>query len=146
MMSWLFKGFDQLSTHELYQLLALRSAVFVVEQACVYLDPDGKDMDAIHLLGYRDQVLNASLRIYIDQNRCHIGRVVIAQSERGNGLGYTLLQKAIDYIQTEKIATVVHCESQQHLERFYQNLGFETQSAPYDLDGIMHVDMIKTLD
>jgi ElaA protein len=43
------KSFKELDSTELYEILKLRAEVFVIEQDCNYLDPDGQDYSAYHL-------------------------------------------------------------------------------------------------
>ena len=76
------KRFNELSTSELYQILQLRSEVFVVEQNCVYQDIDAKDEKALHLIGeYRHKIVAYS-RIFQANDyfeNASIGRVAIAE-------------------------------------------------------------------
>ena len=92
------KLFDELTTQELYDLLQLRSEVFVVEQDCVYQDIDGKDQKAIHVLGYQDDKFVAYTRIfkpgdYFEQ--ASIGRVVVAENYRSHNYGYDIMKASI---------------------------------------------------
>lgn len=141
------RHFDALTARELYAMLALRSQVFVVEQQCVYLDPDGLDLDAHHLFGYRDAscaALVCGVRIlkpgavYEDAS---IGRVVTAPAHRGTGIGRLLMHRAIDECTQLHPGAAIRIGAQRYLERFYADLEFVTVSEPYDEDGIMHVTM-----
>jgi len=143
------KHFDALTARELYAMLALRSQVFVVEQQCVYLDPDGLDLGAHHLFGYRDEsrtTLVCGVRIlkpsavYEDAS---IGRVVTAPAHRGTGIGRVLMRRAIHECTRLYPEAAIRIGAQQYLERFYAGLGFVTVSAPYDEDGIVHVTMLR---
>ena len=102
-MVWSFKSFDKLKVQELYDLLKLRSDVFVVEQNCVYSDQDDKDQGAIHVLGYKRNRLLAYARILpigsVENKHAMIGRIVIRQTIRGTGVGKELVRKSIDYCQ-----------------------------------------------
>ena len=64
------RTFEELTAGELYQLLQLRSEVFVVEQQCIYLDADGKDYKALHLLGYEGERLTAYTRLFAPGDYC----------------------------------------------------------------------------
>lgn len=136
--------FESLSVHELYACLALRAEIFVVEQACPHLDPDGHDADAEHLLGQDAHgVLGsyARLFVYSDDPRPHrIGRVVVHSALRGTGEGRRLLGHAIAHC-LQRDARAIELSAQTHLERFYASLGFVAISEPYSHDGIEHIDM-----
>lgn len=144
-MKWTVKSFDQLSTRDLYALLALRTDVFVVEQECPYPELDGRDLFCHHLLVEEEGQLVAYLRIlpkgqsFADVS---IGRVVIKQSHRGKGLAKPLMEKALDYILQEWQEERVMISAQAHLEQFYSQLGFEPVSEVYLEDGIPHLDML----
>ncbi len=144
MINWELKKFGELTTGELYDLLALRAAVFVVEQDCVYLDTDGKDRKAWHVLGRKDGELVAYARIfapgdYFDE--CSIGRVVVAPPERWLGLGHELMGMAIAGVRHILGDVPITISAQRHLEKFYGSHLFKTISAPYLEDGIPHVRM-----
>ena len=141
---WELKSFGELGTDELYDILALRAGVFVVEQECPYLDPDGKDRKAWHLAGYRDGRLAGYARIfgpgdYFDE--CSIGRVVTAPAERRSGIGHELMRHAAEAILRLFGDVPVTISAQQHLEKFYNAHSFETVGEPYPEDGIPHVRM-----
>ena len=138
------KRFNELSTLELYNLLQLRSEVFVVEQNCVYLDIDGKDAKAIHLLGIFDGELVAYVRIFKPGDyfeEASIGRVVIKQSFRDRKWGYDLMNKAIKVVEAELNETQITISAQLYLKKFYENLGFKQTSETYLEDDIPHIQM-----
>ncbi len=143
------KHFAALSTDELYALLQLRSEVFVVEQRCVYLDPDGLDRIAHHVFGWsteRASTLACGLRILPPgavYEEPAIGRVVTARASRGGGVGRRLMERALDECARLYPGHAVRIGAQQYLERFYAGLGFTTVSEPYDDDGIIHVKMLR---
>ncbi len=147
-MKWQWQTFESLTNQQLYQLLQLRSAVFVVEQQCVYQDLDGIDQQSWHLLGYDGGQLVGCLRIFINNNQSVIGRIVTAESHRGTGLGKEMMQQAMDYIQlhSDRFPQKIYLMAQHYLENFYQSFGFETSSEPFDEDGIPHIDMIYSLE
>lgn len=143
------KHFSALTARELYAMLALRSQVFVVEQQCVYLDPDGLDLDAHHLFGYDDAsraALVCGVRILQPgavYDEASIGRVVTAPAHRGAGIGRQLMERAIEDCAELYPGVAIRIGAQQYLERFYAALGFVTVSEPYDEDGITHVTMLR---
>lgn len=146
------RHFDALPVRALYAMLALRSQVFVVEQQCVYLDPDGLDVDAHHLFGYLDasrSTLVGGVRILPPgavYDEASIGRVVTAPAHRGTGIGRLLMRRAIDECAQLHPGAAIRIGAQQYLEAFYAGLAFETVSAPYDEDGITHVTMLRSAD
>jgi len=142
-----WRSFQQLSTDELYSLLRLRCEVFVVEQRCAYLDIDGRDQVAEHLLAMGPNGrLSGYLRAFAPGEpgtAAQIGRVVTAPADRGTGLGHWLMQEALDFIARRFGDVQVEVSAQVHLERFYAKFGFERSSETYPLDGILHCDMLR---
>ncbi len=146
MTTWQTATFKQLSSIQLYHILALREEVFVVEQRCPYQDADGQDFKALHLMAYQEQQLLAYARIFAPkQGEASIGRVVTKVSGRGQGLGQQLMQRAIDYCQQHWPEASIKISAQRYLEKFYQQLGFEICSEPYLEDDIPHIAMRITV-
>lgn len=144
-MNFEFKHFADLSLNELYDILRLRSEIFVVEQNCVYNDLDGLDKEAVHQFLRKNEEIVAYSRLLKPGTRFpeySIGRVVVKQSERGTGLGIEMMQEAKKYIQNEWGATKIKISAQSYLQRFYENLGFEIVTEMYLEDGIPHYGMI----
>jgi ElaA protein len=145
MLDWQWRCFDELSPHALYELLQLRSEVFVVEQQCVWLDLDNQDQAAMHLLCYQNGALVAYLRVLpandLYPDWVSIGRIVTRQSARGLGLGKQVVAKALAYLQQENNQMPVVISAQLYLQDFYQNFGFQPEGEPYDEDGIIHTKM-----
>lgn len=140
------RRFDQLAALDLYEILALRQRVFVVEQHCAYLDADGWDQAAAHVVGTRDGALVAYARILEPGVRLAertIGRVIVAAGARGQGLARALMERALASIRDAHGSTAVALSAQAHLEPFYASLGFERRGNQYDEDGIPHVDMVR---
>jgi len=140
------KTFSELTTTELYDVLQLRSEVFVVEQDCVYQDIDGKDQKALHVLGYKDETLVAYTRIFKPGDyfkEASIGRVVVRQNERAFKYGYAIMETSISAINTQFKAITIKISAQEYLKTFYTNLGFQQQGNPYLEDGIPHIAMYK---
>jgi ElaA protein len=150
MIEWQWRSFDELSNAELYAVLAERQKVFVLEQQCFYNDFDGLDPGAHHLLGWRSvdgrRELAAYLRCLAPGAKYHemsLGRVLTTQAARGSGAGRELLARGIALAEHQHPGHQIRIGAQQYLEQFYQGFGFRTISAPYDEDGIMHVDMLR---
>jgi ElaA protein len=144
-MKFEFKSFDKLSTNELYDILRLRSEIFVVEQNCVYNDLDGLDKAAVHQFLKKDGEIVAYSRLLKPGTRFSeysIGRVVVKQSERGTGLGIQMMEAAKKYILNEWGATKIKISAQSYLQRFYESLGFEIVTEMYLEDGIPHFGMM----
>lgn len=140
------KNFNDLTNKQLYQLLQLRSEVFVVEQNCVYQDVDNKDQKAIHILGFIDTDLVAYARIFKPNDYfkyASIGRVVVAKKIRNYGYGYSLMETAITAIKDNFKEEIIAISAQEHLEKFYNNLGFLREGDSYLEDGIPHIFMLK---
>lgn len=144
-LAWRIMPFHALSGREVHDLLALRQAVFVVEQACVFAEIDGLDPCATHVLGYRGEALLACARLLpagAKMQARSIGRVATAASARGTGLGRAVMARALTHYLAEDPAAPVDLSAQAHLaEIFYAPMGFVAFGAPYDEDGIAHVDM-----
>lgn len=142
------KSWAELNTLDLYQLLQLRSEVFVVEQECAYQDLDGQDFESVHLTARTpsNKSLMAYARIYTttieEKEYAAIGRVCTTKTYRGQGVSRQLMEYAIQYIkENQKLPITV--SAQAYLEIFYQSLGFQTISEPYLEDGIPHIRMVK---
>lgn len=139
--------FSALTLETLYEVLALRQAVFIVEQHCPYLDADGKDFLGWHLLGRTtDGRLATYVRIlpkgvsYADY--ASIGRVITAPFARGQGLGRPLMQTAIEWAHRQWPTASLKLSAQAHLQNYYESVGFQAQGQVYLEDGIPHVGMV----
>jgi len=146
--TWLDKHHRELTTTELYALLALRCAVFVVEQQCAYLDVDGDDLqgDNRHLLGMHDNQLVAYARLLAPADAASpvkIGRVIVSDSVRGARLGNRLMEQAINSCQQHWPGRDLFLSAQAHLQAFYGQHGFVPIGETYLEDGIPHIDMQK---
>ncbi len=140
------KKFDELNVTELYHILRLRSAVFVVEQDCVYEDIDGKDFKAIHVIGYKDTEVVAYTRIFKPgdyMEKASIGRVVVKQSERKYGYGVAIMKASILAVEHHFNEQEIQISAQYYLKKFYNSLGFIENGDTYLEDGIPHIFMEK---
>lgn len=146
MISWEWKHFGALSGAEVYEIIARRQDVFILEQTCLYPDLDDLDQDAWHLLGRKEGKLVAYLRCLAPgakYSEMSLGRVLTTMDARGGGSGRQLLEQGIAHAERQFPGQRIRIGAQQHLERFYASFGFETISEPYDEDGIMHIDMLR---
>jgi len=130
--------FTELSTTTLYELLRLRSEVFVVEQACAYGDLDGRDLEGPtrHLWIEDDGRPVAYLRVLGDGSASRIGRVATASTHRHQGLAGRLMEAALA---STTGPVVLHAQS--YLSGWYEALGFRVVGPEFDDDGIPHVPM-----
>ncbi len=146
-MVWSVKYFRDLSLTELYDILKLRVDIFVLEQECPYEEVDGKDMIAIHIMGYEESELVAYCRVFAPGKyylkEASIGRVAVAKQHRGRQLGIQVMHRAMEYLKSHCHNPPIKLAAQKYLERFYTNLGYQTVSDVYPWDGIDHVDMIR---
>ena len=145
---WIFSTFSQLAARDVHDILRARAAVFVVEQACAFQDVDGADPASWHLFtrDAKTDEITAYCRIIppgVKFAEASIGRVLTTDAARGTGLGRVLMEEALRRTDTLWPGMPVRIGAQQRLERFYETLGFATASAPYDEDGIAHVEMLR---
>jgi len=143
-MNTLVKSFSELHTTELYSILQLRSEVFVVEQDCVYQDIDFKDQKALHVLGYKNDVLIAYTRIfkpgdYFDNSS--IGRVLVKETERKFNYGHQIMKASLKAIKEYYKVDKITISAQKYLKKFYESHGFYQVNDEYLEDGIPHIRM-----
>lgn len=147
MIQWQWHRFGDLSAPQLYAVCAAREAVFVVEQSCPYQELDGLDLDAMHLIGWSGSEVAAYLRVLgpgVRYAEPSIGRVLTSRPFRGTGIGRTLVEMSLEYIDRHYPGRQVRISAQAHLERFYGSLGFQTVSERYLEDDIPHVEMLRS--
>ena len=141
------KSFGELTVDELYELLRVRSEVFVVEQNCAYQDMDGDDQPSIHLwLTDNDKVV-ALARVCpagTHLKEISIGRVIT--TERGKGYGKQIMLHAIDAAIEHFGATLIDIEAQEYARGFYESVGFKQSSDTFMLDGIPHIKMTWSIN
>ena len=143
---WKIKSFEDLSTNQLYDILKLRSEIFVVEQNCVYLDIDGKDKLALHLFGEFEGKIVAYSRLFkagISFDNASIGRVVVDANYRERKWGHDLMREAISGIKLHFGESQITIGAQLYLKKFYESHGFIQTSEMYLEDDIPHIEMKK---
>ena len=148
-MNTVIKNFSELSTEEIYNILKLRSEVFVVEQNCIYQDIDEKDKKATHLFIEKNNEIIAYTRIfkkgdYYEENPS-IGRVVVSKKERGKNLGKEIMLNSIEFIKKEMEGRKIELSAQKYLDKFYKDLDFYSEGEDYLEDGIPHQRMFYDL-
>ena len=139
------KTFDLLSTHELYELMRLRSQTLVVERAYPYNDFDNHDQHCHHAWITCDDVIASYLRISPPSTSMPmvcISRVVTHPSHRRKGLCNALMNWAFNFVAQHFSADII-VRALTPLCGFYQGLGFQNLSQPYSVDGISQIDMIR---
>ena len=140
-MELIVKKFEDLTVDELYDILRVRSEVFVVEQECIYLDIDGTDKRSVHVFLKEDGRILACLRIFsINEDTVQIGRVLT--SVRGRGFGRMILKEGIQAAKEHFHPEHIYLEAQTYAADFYGKEGFRVISEPFLEDGIPHVKMI----
>lgn len=146
MIDWRWCSLEQLSSPQLYAVLAARESVFVVEQACPYQELDGLDFQAMHLVAWSGAEVAAYLRVLRPGIRFaepSIGRLLTTKAFRGLGLGRETVAQALQHIEEVYPGQPARISAQVYLERFYGSFGFEAVSEPYMEDGIQHIEMLR---
>ena len=145
-MNVVIKKFNDLSPLELYEILQLRSEVFVVEQDCVYQDIDGNDQKALHIIGTVENKIIAYTRCFGPGDyfkEASIGRVVVKESQRKFKRGNQIMNSSIKAINNHYKTKIIKISAQCYLNKFYTNLQFKPIGEKYLEDGIPHVTMVR---
>ncbi|MBD8594173.1 GNAT family N-acetyltransferase [Pseudomonas sp. CFBP 8758] len=148
---WMCMHHSELDVHQLYEILRLRSEVFVVEQQCPYQDVDGQDLyaDTCHLLAWSEGRLVAYLRLLDPSTQSGdvvIGRVITAPSARGTGLGHALLANALEHAARRWPQMPIKLSAQAHLQGYYGRYGFIAHGQEYLEDNIAHIAMYRRVE
>lgn len=144
--NWQIKRFNELSLEELYQIMSLRSEVFVVEQNCVYQDLDHKDQIALHVCGFYNDKLVSYSRLFdagVYFENPAIGRVIVSKIARNFSIGHDLMKKSISVISEFYGSESITISAQVYLTKFYEQHGFILVGDEYLEDGIPHIEMQK---
>jgi len=143
---YLCKTFQDLSNQELYDVLRLRSKVFVVEQNCPYQDLDHKDEDSLHLMAKINGSIVAYARILsLSKTTMSIGRIVVEKQHRGGNYGKKMINHAEQIISARGNISSIELAAQTYLNNYYSSLGYASYGQPYMWDGIEHIRMSKTI-
>ena len=137
--------YQDLSPDRLYEILKLRSEVFVVEQKCAYQDLDNKDEKALHLVGEENNKIIAYTRIFKKGDffkYSSIGRVLVKKEYRNKDYGRKIMKSSIDRLKKDPKEEKIELSAQKYLLKFYSELGFEKVGEEYLEDNIPHVKMI----
>lgn len=143
-LAWRLVRLRNMTGEEVYDVLALRQRVFMLEQGIPVLDADGLDAEACHLCGRSGEGLVAYARIFVPEDDgapLRIGRVVVAEEARGQGLGRELMEQALGCAAELAPEAEILVSAQAHLVAFYESLGFDARGEPYDDHGVEHVEM-----
>lgn len=141
----ILKKFNELNLEELYEILKIRSQVFVLEQECLYQDLDNKDKKAYHLYIREEQKVIAYCRILekgVSYEEISIGRVLVDENYRGKKIAKELLQNAINFVVSDLKEESIRISAQAYLIELYKSLGFKTVSELYLEDNIPHIEML----
>ena len=140
---WYLKNFDELSKKEVIEIYKARIQTFIVEQQLNYQEIDEIDNRAWHLFETdKNGKVIAYLRIFQEVDGAHIGRVIVDEDYRRQGKGTALMERAIEICQEWYVDQPIMIHAQMYLQQYYESLGFEVWSQPYQLVGIEHMDMI----
>ena len=148
-METIIKKYNELTVDELYEILKLRSIVFVVEQNCIYQDLDDIDKRSYHI--YMKEKDKPEIKVYLrvfekDKDTAQIGRVVTEKDSRRKGYASQLIEKGIEISKNEMKKTKVYLEGQVYAAKLYEKLGFKIISDEFLEDGIPHYKMLKILN
>ena len=145
---WSCLRLSEMSVQRVHEMFRTRQEVFVLEQRCLYPDIDKIDISCFHMMGYNaKQTLVAYCRLIepgVVFNELSIGRVLITKQCRGMGLARRLMFEAHKYCETISNSKKIRLNAQLYLQKFYEDIGYQCVSNPYDDDGIVHVEMLRT--
>ena len=147
-MEFIIKSFKEFTIHELYEILQLRSEIFVVEQDCVYQDIDFKDQKSLHVFSRKNNKIVSYTRIFKPGDyfkNASIGRVLVLASERKFGYGHDVMKAAIIAIESHFNTNIITISAQEYLKKFYEVHHFTQVGNGYLEDGIPHIEMIREL-
>ena len=149
-MTWqtpLIKHFNQLTLDQLYDLVQLRTQIFVCEQNCTVVNEfDGVDKQADHVMIYhaQEQRLDATLRLFLSPHNPQqiiIGRVATRLQAREQGLGSKMLKAVIPYVAQHYPDHEIMMHAQLSRQDWYQKRGFVPRGQVFVEDDIDHIEM-----
>lgn len=138
---WQFKQFEELSAKDYHEVVKERTKVFVVEQGCAYQEIDDTDLHAVHVIKRQKGVIKAYARIYKQNKKIFLGRVLVPEEFRSEGHGRELLKVALEYIKCKHPRAEVEIQAEAYLKDFYESFGFRAISDLYYDEEIGHYDM-----
>ncbi|MFV0247954.1 MAG: GNAT family N-acetyltransferase [Tenacibaculum sp.] len=147
-MDFVVKKFNSLYVNDLYEILQIRSEIFVIEQNCIYQDIDNKDKKALHIIGRKNDKIAAYARVFdsgVLFDTPSISRLLVVKAERGHGYGNSLLNTAISAVYNNFKNKNISISAQFYLIEFYISHGFKTVGKQYLEDGLKHIKMIKQI-
>ena len=147
-LDWSCLSLTEMEPRQLFELFKIRQEIFVIEQSCIYPDIDKYDLSCWHLLGYGfDLELHAYCRLLKPGGAYEeptIGRVFVVKEYRGLGLARNLMSEAHRRCESILGTKTIRLNAQVYLQKFYESIGYKSVSLPYDEDGIMHIEMLRT--
>lgn len=145
-MNWTTKAFNDLSVNEYWEILHLRTAIFVVEQDCPYQEVDEKDKKSYHLFGRNEagEVIATSRIVLpgVSYPEVSIGRVALKKEARGKGIADEMMAATFRFIRETYGDVPVRISAQEYLKNFYSKHGFKQVSESYLEDDIPHIEML----
>lgn len=138
---WATKKFSELTTNELFEILYLRTKIFVVDQNRVYQEVDQHDPESIHVFDVIDGKIAAYARIFKQGNNVTFGRVVTDPSYRGQGLGKELVEHVLEVIQDNFADQEIEIEAQVQVQDFYRKFDFISQGETFLFNHTPHIKM-----
>lgn len=145
---WRVCRFGELSPIELARIYRARQQVFTIEQQCIFLDADEYDEVSHHFAAWSSEhVLPLAYARLLNPGTKYpepsIGRVLTTAPARGLGLGRELVRRVIAHCTQMHPGLAIRIAAQERLERFYADSGFGAIGAPYQEDGISHLEMLR---
>ncbi|MBL1233337.1 MAG: GNAT family N-acetyltransferase [Flavobacteriales bacterium] len=144
--NWKIATFYELNNDELFDVFALRTAIFVVEQDCPYQEVDETDKIAFHVLGIINKELVAVARIVPPSqpnNEVKIGRIAVKKAFRRQKIAGKMMEECFRFIEQHWKKLPVAISAQQYLIEFYTNYNFKVEGEGYLEDGIPHMRMVR---
>ncbi len=137
--------YSNLTRDQLYNLMYLRTQVFVVEQNCPYQEIDDLDLLSLHVLGtINDEIISAGRLIPMPKNKkVVIGRICVKKSQRRKGYASIMIRQILNHVEIQFNNFEIELSAQTYLQKFYQSFGFVSHGSPYLEDGIEHISMKK---
>lgn len=141
---WKTKKFKQLTAREFYEIVYLRTKIFVVAQQRIYQEVDSKDPVAIHVFNEQAGRIMAYARVYLiaDSQIVSFGRVVTSPAARGQGMGRKLMEHVMTAIRDNYPGKPIEIEAQTQVQGFYEKFGFRPVGQPFIFESTPHIKMV----